>query len=286
MLADAGVAARRVCERLIEEGHVTVNGQVVATLPAFVDPEHDRIAVDGRPIKKPERRVYLMLHKPARVLTVAADEPGADRRTVLDLVQHPGASRLFPIGRLDYDATGLVLLTNDGELANRLSHPRYEIPKTYHVVVKGSMADELLPKLAKELAKAERHADRIEGRVRPAAAVHGIDFRIASREAGRTLLEITLRSGPMKRVEATLAAAGHPPKKVERIGLGPLRLRGLAVGQWRELERDELQALRRAARGSAPKAAQPPKPRPRRAAPSGGRAGAQRGPQRRRGGRA
>lgn len=258
LLADAGVASRRACEELIEEGRVAVNGRTVTQLPVFVDPEADRITVDGRPVAKPERRLYVMLNKPARVLSVAADEPGADRRTVTDLVDHPAAKRLFPVGRLDYDATGLVLLTNDGELANRLTHPRYEIPKVYEVLVRGDITEDALPRITRDIAKAERQAARLEGRVRPASAGAGLELRILRRDAGKTLLEITLRHGRVPQIEQSLLAAGLPPKKVERTGLGPLRLTGLGVGRWRELERSEIHALRAAVRPGATSRANAP----------------------------
>jgi len=128
-MADAGVAARRVCEQLIEEGKVRVNGRVTKKLPVFVDPQEDRIEVSGRLIQPPARHVYIMLNKPERVLVAAADEPGLERTKVTDLVRHALAPRLFPVGRLEWDAQGLVLLTNDGAFAQRLTHPRYSVPK-------------------------------------------------------------------------------------------------------------------------------------------------------------
>jgi len=141
-MADAGVAARRVCEQLIEEGKVRVNGRVTKKLPVFVDPQEDRIEVSGRLIQPPARHVYIMLNKPERVLVAAADEPGLERTKVTDLVRHALAPRLFPVGRLEWDAQGLVLLTNDGAFAQRLTHPRYSVPKVYRVQVKGQVAEE------------------------------------------------------------------------------------------------------------------------------------------------
>ncbi len=267
-LADLGVAARRACERLIEEGRVEINGKVVTKLPIFVDPERDHIMVDGRPLQKTAkvRRIYVMLHKPERTLTVSADEPGADRRTVLDLVQHPAAKRLYPVGRLEYDATGLVLLTNDGELANRLSHPKFGIAKVYQATVKGDVPDAVLAELEQEIFLAERKAARTQTRMKAAGvkfkgevpkqlrtskpikgiyrAAH-VNLRAMKRAEGKTIVEITLTEGRNRHVEGIFAARGFPIRKLTQVALGPLNLRGLAIGAWRELDREEIYALTR-----------------------------------------
>ncbi|GAB4384791.1 MAG: pseudouridine synthase [Phycisphaerales bacterium] len=243
-MAEAGVASRRECERLIEAGAVEVNGQVVTQLPVFVDPAVDRIVVEGRPIRRqPERKLYLLLNKPARTLTTLADEPGADRRTVMDLVDHPQKARLFPVGRLDYDTTGLLLLTNDGELANRLTHPRFGVPKTYRAVVKGHVEDEAIAELERGIYLADRKAGKTTGASRTAH----VEVRIISRQRDRTVLELTLREGRNRQVRRLLAAVGFPVRKLERIAMGPLSLKGVARGQWRELDRHEIRALKRAA---------------------------------------
>lgn len=248
VLADAGVASRRASEELIEQGRVDVNGTPVRSLPCFVDPESDRIEVDGRPIPKSERHIYIMLNKPARYLSTVADEPDAERRTVLDLVSHPSRARLYPVGRLDYDTTGLVLLTNDGELTNRLTHPRYGIHKTYRAVVKGVLEEADTERLEEGIYLAERKEGRTVGAVRTAR----VAISIAKRDRERTVLEITLREGRNRQVRRMLAKVGCPVKKLERIAMGPLRLKGLARGQWRELSAPELASLRRAAkRGGA-----------------------------------
>jgi pseudouridine synthase len=269
VLADAGVAARRACEELILQGAVEVNGRVVSTLPAFVDPRADRITVMGRPLPRREqaapRKIYVMLNKPPRVLTVARDEPGADRMTVSDLVQHPGAPRLFPVGRLDYEAVGLLLLTNDGDLTHRLTHPRFETPRTYAVTVKGWPQDVDLEKVGKLIVKAERREARKRGRALPAAP----EFRVVTSAAGgrsgrgvrdltpeqagtggvNTVVEVTVRERGQLDFRGAFAACGFPVRAVERVGFGPLRLRAVARGKWRELDRDELKALKRFARG-------------------------------------
>ena len=259
-LAEAGVAARRVCEQLILDGEVEVNGAIVNTLPAFVDPERDRITVQGRPIKRRSRKLYIMLNKPTHTVTTTADEPDLDRRTVLDLVDHPTADRLFPVGRLDFDTTGLILLTNDGELANKLTHPRFGVVKTYHAVVKGRLSDEDAAQIAEGIYLAERKAGRTDGASRTAR----VEVRVFKRDRDRTVLELRLREGRNRQVRRMLAAVGCPVKKLERVAMGPVKLKGLPRGSWRELGRGEIDALRRAvqrgkgeAKGAAPKRPKP-----------------------------
>lgn len=244
ILADAGVAARRVCEELIEQGRVEVNGAIIDFTPAFADPESDRITVDGRPIKRKSRKLYVMLNKPTRTVTTSADEPEFDRRTVLQLVDHPAADRLFPVGRLDYDTTGLLLLTNDGELANRLTHPRFGVTKTYHAVVKGKLTDDDAIAIAEGIYLAERKAGKTTGATRTAR----VGVSVFKRDRDRTILELTLTEGRNRQVRRMLAAVGHPVKKLERVAMGPVRLTGLPRGAWRELSRSEVESLRRAVR--------------------------------------
>ncbi len=243
VMADAGVGSRRACESMIENGDVTVNGHLVATLPAWVDPDEDRIVVAGKVLPRPDRKIYVMLNKPPRTLSTAKDEPGADRRTVTELVDHPAAPRLFPVGRLDYDTVGLILLTNDGELANRLTHPRYGVPKTYRVAVKGSLDEEAIKELERGIYLAQRKAGRTDGAARTAH----VEIALIARERDKTVIELTLREGRNRQVRRMLAAVGYPVKKLERVGMGPVKLKGLARGQWRELTREEIRALKRAA---------------------------------------
>lgn len=248
-MAAAGVAARRVCEELIETGHVKVNGKTVTRLPVFVDPEVDHIVVDGRPITRQHtRQVYIMFNKPERVLTTAADEPGLGRKTVTDLVLHPSAPRLFPVGRLDYQTKGLVLLTNDGEMANLLTHPRYEVPKTYEAVVKGVLDVMAVQRMQHALVRQLAKSDRREGRLRPAGTHDRVEIAISGYDGDRTTLRITMRDGRGGSMAAMLTAAGATLKSLERTAIGPLELSSLARGHWRELERREIGALRKAAR--------------------------------------
>lgn len=242
ILADAGVASRRACEQLIREGHVEVNGQLVTDLPAFAHPARDDIRVNGRRIRQPEANVTVLLNKPTATLTTAADEPGMDRRTVLDIVQHPLAPRLFPVGRLDYDTTGLLILTNDGELANRLAHPRFEIPKTYRAIVSGVMTAESLADLERGVVLAHRAHGKTQGAERTQA----VRVSVTRQLRDRAHLEITLTEGRNREVRRVLARVGCPVRKLERVAIGPVKLADLRRGHWRDIRPSELKALKKA----------------------------------------
>ena len=241
VLSQAGIASRRACEALIEEGRVEVNGRVVTRLPVFVDVSSDRIRVDGKVVSASERKLYVMLNKPARTVTTARDEPGLDRRTVIDLVDHPSGIRLFPVGRLDFETMGLLLLTNDGEMANALTHPRYGLAKTYRAIVRGRLSDDDVESIERGIYL----ADRKEGRSTGASRTARVQVEIIKRDRDRTTLQITLKEGRNRQVRRMLASIGYPIKKLERVAIGPLRLKGIARGAWRELSRDELRTLRR-----------------------------------------
>ncbi|MBM4112917.1 MAG: rRNA pseudouridine synthase [Phycisphaerae bacterium] len=238
VLADAGVGSRRHCEALIEEGAVSVNGEVVDALPAWVDPAQDRIAVNGRPLPRRERSVHVMLYKPKGIVSTNADPEG--RRRAIDLVRHPSGARLFPVGRLDIDSSGLLLLTNDGELANRLTHPRYEVHKLYEVTVGGTVPDG-------DLAHLEQGIYLPGPRGAPGTKTERSSLRILKRDRTRTLLLMELAEGRNRQIRRMFQQLGHPVKKLRRVQMGPLRLRGLAVGEWRELTAPELAELRRQA---------------------------------------
>lgn len=232
LLAQAGLASRRACEEIVLEGRVTVNGQVVRDLPVFVRPGLDRVAIDGKPIAaRRERPVYILLNKPKGVVSTNADPAGRPR--VIDLVAHV-AQRVFPVGRLDADSTGLILLTNDGDLANRLTHPRYGVEKTYVVEIGSPVQADALEQL--------KGGSHVDGR-RTAGAVVSVLRR--SRE--RTLLEVRLREGPNREVRRVLARLGYKVLSLRRVGIGPLTDRGIKTGRCRMLEPAEVEALRRAA---------------------------------------
>jgi pseudouridine synthase len=217
-LARAGVASRRQSEQLIRQGRVKVDGQVITALGVCINPQTAVVKVDGRVVQVPQRTRTVLLHKPVGYVTTMADPQG--RRQVTDLLgEQP--ERLFPVGRLDYDASGLLLLTNDGELAHRLMHPRYKVPKTYRVTVAGRFSDAARQQL---LAGVE-----LDGRPAQAIAV-----RILKTGANHSVLEMML------------AHVGYPVRKLKRLAYGPLRLGRLAPGAWRDLTPQELAALRQA----------------------------------------
>jgi len=220
-LAHSGVASRRAAERLIASGRVTVDGAQVTDLAFDVD-ESNVVAVDGVTVA-PEPREVHMLNKPAGVVSTAADTHG--RRTVVDLV--PSERRLYPVGRLDADTTGLILLTNDGELANRLIHPRYEVPKTYRARLEP-------PDVTDGALEGLREGVELEdGRTAPADV----------RRVGRGILEIALREGRKRQVRRMLEAVGHRVVELERVAFGPLRLEGLRPGEHRPLSPEEVERL-------------------------------------------
>ena len=225
VLADRGVASRRSAEELIRTGRVSVEGRTVTVLGTKVDPA-SRIEVDGRAVRPPRRHRYLMLHKPAGVLSTARDERG--RATVVDLV---GArERLYPVGRLDADSEGLLLLTDDGEWAQRLLHPRYGHEREYEVTVAGSAGEDALAALCRGV--------RLEEGV--ARAV------VASAAPGRgdgTVLRLVVRTGWKRQVRRMCAAVGLRVVRLRRVRLGPLRLGALQAGRWRELTRREVASL-------------------------------------------
>ncbi|MEM1423315.1 MAG: pseudouridine synthase [Planctomycetota bacterium] len=241
-MSEAGVASRRASEGMIEEGRVRVNGRVVTDLPVLIDPAEDAVTVDHRPVAGRERHVYVMLHKPRNTLSTL-DDPD-ERRTVKDVVKHPSGARLYPVGRLDYDTMGLLLMTNDGALANALTHPRYGVHKTYRAVVKGAVTQDDVKTLEKGIYLAYRR----DGVTVGAERTGGASLRVVRAERDRTILDITLSEGRNRQVRRMLAHLGHRVKKLTRVSMGPVQLKGLRLGEWRELTKHEVQSLRRAAR--------------------------------------
>lgn len=276
-MADAGVASRRDCEQMIEEGRVQVNGRVVTRLPAFVDPRHDRISVDGRLLSQPRGaarsdRVYVMLNKPDNTLCTTRDDDtapgGGGRKTVLDLVEHPSGARLIPIGKLDYHATGLVLLTNDGDLAQRLTHARYGVGKTYRIALAAPADPEILAMLRRRVGKRDAvdEQGRVTGGVRTLGAADrsGHGPRDAAPDSGHSsppgsVIEVVLREGRTEPLAEMLLTAGCRVRAFNCVAIGPLRLTGVKTGSWRNLTRDELFALRSAVGLEAPPAPRPPR---------------------------
>ena len=228
ILAEAGIASRRESERLIEAGRVTLNGRLVTALGSKADPDRDLIAVDGKLLRVPEPKRYLLLYKPAGYVTTRTDPQG--RPIVFDLIPREKA-RLFTVGRLDYGTEGLLLLTNDGELAHRLLHPRFGCEREYEAEVAGRVSDATLARL--------RHGVRLDDR--PAVP---IKVELLRRGKDRSYLSLVLREGRYREVRRMGEAVGHRVLRLRRVRFGPLTLRGLAPGQSRPLTREELSRLR------------------------------------------
>jgi 23S rRNA pseudouridine2605 synthase len=224
-LAQAGLGSRRAVEDLVRAGRVAVNGQVVRDLACRVDSAADRVSVDGTRVVLDTRRRYWLVNKPAGVVTTASDPQG--RPTVVDLV--PREPRVFPVGRLDLDTEGLLLVTNDGELAYRITHPRFGVPKRYLAEV-----EELPPDA---LARIRRGVELDDGPARAERA------RVVSRAGRRRMLEVVMVEGRNREVRRLLAAAGAPVRRLVRTAIGPLRLTGLAPGAYRALRTDEVRRL-------------------------------------------
>jgi 23S rRNA pseudouridine2605 synthase len=223
-LAHAGVASRRAAEEIVRAGRVSVGGEVV-TDPARDVGEASGVAVDGRPVGGAEERVVYAVNKPQGVISTAEDTHG--RPTVVDLVRDAGV-RLYPVGRLDADATGLLLLTNDGDLANRLTHPRHEVPKTYRVRVRGGPVPQRALRALREGVELE------DGRTAPARA----------RQLEPGVLELTIHEGRNHQVKRMCAAVGHDVATLERVRFGPLALGDLRPGAVRRLSAAEVERLR------------------------------------------
>jgi 23S rRNA pseudouridine2605 synthase len=228
VLAEMGLASRRQAEEMIREGRVTVNGRA-ARIGDKADPSRDHIKVDGRRVALPSAKVYLLLHKPKNTVTTVEDPEG--RPTVLGLVKERGA-RLFPVGRLDYDAEGFLLLTNDGDLAHRLSHPSFRIPRTYWVKVKGKPSEE-------EVRKLSRGISLEDGPTAPCRIT-------ALRETREnSWMEMTLREGRNRQVKRMWEKMGYPVLKLKRISFAGLALGNLQLGEYRDLRPKEVEKIKR-----------------------------------------
>jgi 23S rRNA pseudouridine2605 synthase len=255
IISQAGIASRRASEQLMLDGRVTVNGKTVQELGTKADPGVDDIRVDGRRVKVAEHHRYLLLNKPKGYVTTRSDPQR--RRTVLDLLR--GVKEyVYPVGRLDYDTEGLLLMTNDGDLAARLTHPRHGITRVYEARVLGIPDDHDLDRLAKGIVIDGRRTEHAEVKL----LAHG-------RDADESTLQLTIREGRNRQVRNMCDAIGHPVNTLRRVAIGPLRDSKLKVGYWRELTGDEVTRLKKAAdmaplaRGGAPK--------PKHQAGSGGR---------------
>jgi pseudouridine synthase len=278
-MAESGLASRRACEELIEAGRVTVNGTQVKELPAWVDPAQDAIKVDGEALPRPPRsrrgkedtaigKTYLIVNKPRGVISTNDDPEG--RKRIIDLVEDPrmARKRLYPVGRLDGDSTGMILLTDDGELTHRLTHPSFEANKEYRITVKGKVDVKDLEKLRKGIYLASpkeiRRAKSAEGASAPGrppedstqrnkskakkAAPDAVRILRVEKDRGsgdRTMLAMTLHEGQNREIRRVLARLGFKVTKLKRVAIGPIQMKTLRSGSWRELTVPEVRKLRK-----------------------------------------
>lgn len=254
LLANIGVASRRHVEQMVRDGRVSVNGRVVRELPVLVDPDSDRLEVDGEPVRLGKalsaRRRYYLLNKPKGVYCTNVAQ-GEQVRAV-DLLPRDLQARLYPVGRLDAASCGLLLLTDDGELTHRLTHPRYGIERTYRAAVDGCVSPETVARLQEGVHLADRKGGSFRtGRAR---------IHIVRRDRQRTILEITLCEGRNREVRRMLAKLGHKVRQLLRIRMGPLTITGLPSGACRPLIPREISALRRAVGLEMPAADRPAPP--------------------------
>jgi 23S rRNA pseudouridine2605 synthase len=229
-LAEAGVASRRKCEELIAQGKIEINGEVITTQGIKVKGD-EIIKVDGRLIRQEQKKVYILLNKPVGYISTAKDE--FSRKTVLDLVDTV-KERVYPVGRLDYDTSGLLLLTNDGELANRLTHPKHEIKKVYRAMIDGGISEEDVNSLQSGIA--------IEDYKTAPAKVHVIET--AKKE---TIVEITIHEGRNRQVRKMFETLGYAVLRLKRVAIGPLEIEGIEEGKWRYLRKKEIDNLKKTA---------------------------------------
>ncbi len=234
IIAQAGLASRREAEKMIAEGRVVLNGAIVSEAGTKADPAKDHIRVDGKLLKKPSRKVYLMLNKPKRCITTRSDPEG--RQTVMDLITGV-KERVSPVGRLDYDTEGLLLLSNDGDLANALMHPKNEIEKTYWAKVRGQMSEATLLKVARG------------GISLPTGKTAPCKIRPLHKTQENGWVELILHEGKKREIRRVLERVGHPVVKLKRIAYAFLKLRGLASGSYRHLTTYEVKKLQAIVQG-------------------------------------
>ena len=255
IIARAGITSRRGAEQLIEEGQVSVNGKVVTELGTKADLDVDHVKVRGKLVTREESKVYILLYKPRQVMTTL-DDPG-ERPTVLDYVKGI-RERVFPVGRLDFHSEGLIVLTNDGDLAFQVAHPKHGSVKTYHVKVRGVPDDRMTDKLARGIT--------IEGRRTLPCEIARLRTTGRGEDEGNSWFEVKLREGRTQQIRKMYKTIGHPVMKLRRVAIGSLSDGTLEAGHWRELTEQEVRRLKAA---DEPK---PPRRAAKKAAPSAGHA--------------
>ncbi len=232
IIAHAGFASRREAETMIREGRVTVNGQVITELGSRANADKDHIKVDGKLITHAEPHRYILLYKPKEVMTTVEDPQG--RRTVIDLVRGI-RERIYPVGRLDFHSEGLVLLTNDGDLAFKVSHPTHGSVKTYHVKVRGVPEERIIDKLQRGIT--------LEGKRTLPCEIERLKTTGRNDEEGNSWFEVKLREGRTQQIRKMFQAVGHPVSKLRRVAIGPIADPKLTPGVWRELTKQEVKML-------------------------------------------
>jgi 23S rRNA pseudouridine2605 synthase len=245
IIAHAGFASRREAETMIRDGRVTVNGRVVDELGSKADPLKDHIKVDGKLITKAEDHRYILLYKPKEVMTTVEDPQG--RKTVIDLIKGV-RERIYPVGRLDFHSEGLILLTNDGDLAFKVSHPKHGSVKTYHVKVRGVPTERIVEKLERGIT--------IDGKRTLPCEISKMKTTGRGEEEGNSWYEVRLREGRTQQIRKMFQAVGHPVSKLRRVAIGPIADPKLSAGDWRELSPKEVKMLATMQ--------EPAKPKPRR----------------------
>jgi 23S rRNA pseudouridine2605 synthase len=246
IIAHAGFASRREAETMIREGRVTVNGRVVTELGSRADAANDHVKVDGKLITRAETHRYILLYKPREVMSTVNDPEG--RKTAVDLVKGV-RERIYPVGRLDYQSEGLLLLTNDGDLAYKISHPKHGSVKTYHVKVRGVPEERIIGKLERGIT--------IEGKRTVPCEIARMKTTGRNEDEGNSWYEVKLREGRNQQIRKMFKAVGHPVSKLRRVAIGPIADPKLSAGDWRELTKAEVKMLATMQ--------EMPKPKPRRA---------------------
>ncbi len=244
-LADNGIASRRKCDELIAEGEVMIDGEIVTALGTKIDPEVHRVEVDGVVLKpEGERHRYYLLNKPTGV--VCTNDPREGRRRAIDFIDDKKRGRIYTVGRLDEDSSGLVLLTNDGELANLVSHPRFGVTKMYKVVVKGRISDEAVQKVRRgvRLSEGKANFERVS---------------VKGRNDRQSTLLVVLKEGKNRQIRRVFSRVGHNVISLARVLIGNLNDRGLKTGHWRPLRSAEVEELRAIARGEVNERRRPAK---------------------------